>query len=194
MPDKYSSFDELAASESFDAYRTLYEFRGSTFAIIAPHAGKIEPGTSEICREIAGEELTFYLFEGLKKNSNSDLHITSTQFDEPNALAIASSAHTVVTIHGQRGDDLFINVGGLDEEIGDRIIDLLNAADYVAVRKTNPDLQGKNKDNICNRGRSGVGVQLEISRGLRGQLCNDRERLAAFSEIIRKALPFARVE
>jgi phage replication-related protein YjqB (UPF0714/DUF867 family) len=188
VADKYSSFEQLSTSEPSDSYQILHVSRETSVAIIAPHAGKIEPGTSEISRAIAGEDLTLYLFEGCKSASNSDLHITSNRFDEPDGLVIASSAHTVLTIHGQRGDDLFINVGGLNEELGDRIIESLNAAGYVAGRHADPTLQGTNKENICNRGKSGSGVQLEISRGLRNQLCNDALRLAAFSEMIRKVL------
>jgi phage replication-related protein YjqB (UPF0714/DUF867 family) len=194
VADKYSSFWQLSTSEPSDSYQISHTSCGTSVAIIAPHAGKIESGTSEICRAIAGKDLTFYLFEGRKSASNSDLHITSTRFDEPDGLVIASGAHTVVTIHGQRGDDLYINVGGLDEELGDRIIESLNAAGYVTGRHVDPALQGRNKENICNRGTSGSGVQLEISRGLRNQLCNDDLRLAAFSEVIRKVLLFARAE
>ena len=109
MSDKYSSFSELSANEMPEAYRVVYEKRGTEVALIAPHAGKIEFLTSDICREVAQEDLTYYLFEGCKSKSNhDDLHITSTRFDEPNALAIAEDAEIVVTIHGQAGDTSFV--------------------------------------------------------------------------------------
>jgi phage replication-related protein YjqB (UPF0714/DUF867 family) len=52
-------------------------------AVIAPHGGGIEPGTSELATAIAGDDFSLYLFEGLKSAGNGELHITSTNFDEP---------------------------------------------------------------------------------------------------------------
>ncbi|MCC7248772.1 MAG: poly-gamma-glutamate hydrolase family protein, partial [Lysobacter sp.] len=40
----------------------------------------------------------------------------------------------------------------------------------------------------CNRGKSGLGVQLEISRGLRDQLCLNYPYLLSFSKAIRSVL------
>ncbi|TXI48819.1 MAG: replication protein [Lysobacter sp.] len=188
MPDKYSSFEQLTTSESSDAYQISCEFRRSAVAIVAPHAGKIEPGTSEICREIAGRELTFYLFEGCKSSANSDLHITSTRFDEPIALKVISDADTVVTIHGQSGDEMFVNVGGLDQMLGNKIIESLTAFGCAAGRRSEPHLQGRDPLNICNKGNSGSGVQLEISRALRDQLRLNYADLVSFSEAIRSVL------
>ena len=45
--------------------------RGSLVAIIAPHGGKIEPGTSEIVRSIAAEDYNFCAFEGIKPAGNN---------------------------------------------------------------------------------------------------------------------------
>ena len=39
----------------------------ANIVIIAPHGGGIEPGTSELAIAIAGEELSFAVFEGLIK-------------------------------------------------------------------------------------------------------------------------------
>jgi phage replication-related protein YjqB (UPF0714/DUF867 family) len=66
MPDKYRSFSHLQAVESADSYKIKSVARESAIAIIAPHAGKIEPGTSEICRAIAGHDRSYYVFEGCK--------------------------------------------------------------------------------------------------------------------------------
>ena len=189
MPDKYSSFSELSANEAPEAFRIVYEERGTEIALIAPHAGKIELGTSEIYLEIAKEDFTYYLFEGCKSNSNrDDLHITSARFDEPAALVIAGAAETVVTVHGQIGDTNFVNVGGLDDNLGGKIIEKLVSAGYAASRHA--EKQGLDQKNICNRGKSGSGVQLEISRTLRDELSRDKAKLSHFSEAIRSALLF----
>lgn len=91
MPDKYTNFAELSVYEPDGSYEIEFRQMNSAVALIAPHAGKIEPGTSEICRSVASDDLTYYLFQGCKLINNSDLHITSSRFDEPNGLAAAAS-------------------------------------------------------------------------------------------------------
>lgn len=187
MSDTYLSFTELSANERPEAYRIVCEERGTKIALIAPHAGKIESWTSEICRGIAKEDLTYYLFEGCKSKSNyGDLHITSTNFDEPKALAIAGAAEVVVTVHGQAGADSFVNVGGLNKDIGEKIIEKLVSVGYAASRQA--DKAGIDPKNICNRGNSGLGVQLEISLALRSELIKNEAKLSHFSEAIRMVL------
>lgn len=66
MPDRYTSFVDLAANERPDIdYRIRVVDRGSEIGILAPHGGWIEPGTSEIAEAIAGSEFSFYVFESL---------------------------------------------------------------------------------------------------------------------------------
>src|SRR5262245_31952236 len=185
MADKYSSFSQLASSEPEGSYKIEKRQLGSKTALIAPHGGKIEPGTSEICRTVARDDLTYYLFQGCKPNNNSDLHITSSRFDEPQGLEIAQSAAVVVTFHGQSGSEMFVNVGGLAKELGQFAIELLREAGYVATRNSNPRLQGLDQQNICNRGVSRKGLQLEISRGLRERLVAEKQDLFRFASIIR---------
>lgn len=188
MPDKYPSFVDLSTSEPENSYRVEIRSTGSAVALIAPHAGKIETGTSEICRSVAGDDLSYYLFEGCKLSNNRDLHLTSSRFDEPQGVGIAESAQVVVTFHGQTGEDHFVNVGGLAEQLCASMIVLLNAAGFSASRHSNPALQGRDKCNICNRGSKGQGLQLEISRGLRDTLTANNHAMTHFSSIIRSAL------
>jgi phage replication-related protein YjqB (UPF0714/DUF867 family) len=42
--------------------------------------------------------------------------------------------------------------------------------------------------NICNRGKSRHGVQLEVNRKVRDLLRNDKDRLLVFAEVVRKAI------
>ena len=59
----------------------------SSVAIIAPHGGEIEDGTSEIAAAIAADDHHLYLFEGLRQSRNYHaLHLTSHLFDEPGTL------------------------------------------------------------------------------------------------------------
>ncbi|WP_429211310.1 poly-gamma-glutamate hydrolase family protein [Aeromonas veronii] len=188
MKDKYSSFSELKSSEVEGAYNIEFRELGTVVSLMAPHAGKIEPGTSEICRNVAGNDFTYYLFEGNKKSANRDLHITSSRFDEPEGLRIARSSQVVVTFHGQQGATQFINVGGLAEPLCKAVIDALNAAGFSASKHSNPSLQGCDENNICNQGISGKGIQLEISRALRDLLNKDAELMNLFSSALRRTL------
>lgn len=188
MVDKFANFAELKAVEPKSSYRIEARAKGTAVALIAPHAGKIEPGTSEICKSVARDDLSYYLFEGKKANNNSYLHITSSRFDEPQGVSIAQSAMMVLTFHGQRGNDLFVNVGGLALPICETLIQAFNDEGFPASRHSNKMLQGNDVNNICNRGSIGQGVQLEISRALRVLLTENEEVMARFSRTIRSVL------
>ncbi len=187
MPDKYDSFSQLSKHEPKGSFNIESRQLKSPIALIAPHAGKIEPGTSEICKAVAGHDLTYYLFEGCKEKNNSDLHITSVNFDEPCGLEIAKLSQVVVTFHGQASKEYFVNIGGLHTGLGDSVMFELTRIGYSATRRSNPELQGLNAQNICNKGSTGQGLQLEISRGLRNHLTTDEADLILFAETIRTA-------
>lgn len=167
MSDKYRNFAELAAAEIKTVdYKIKCENRESNILIIAPHGGGIEQGTSEIAVAIAGEEFSFYCFEGKKETGNEDLHITSTRFDEPTALELVKQSEIVVAIHGLQEEKEVIYVGGRDRELKMEFISALTQAGFEA-KEDNSHHAGTFSSNICNRGTSGKGVQLEISHGLR---------------------------
>jgi phage replication-related protein YjqB (UPF0714/DUF867 family) len=173
MPDKYSSFEELSENETagVDYEISLRQARGG-FAIVAPHGGGIEPGTSEIADAIAGTDFSFYTFEALKSSGNTDLHITSTRFDEPMCLTVIGRSDTVVTIHGEEseadGEGVF--VGGLNHILGSSLGDVLKAKGFDIRTHPNPKLQGLEPKNLCNRGTIGNGVQFELSRSVRRRM------------------------
>jgi phage replication-related protein YjqB (UPF0714/DUF867 family) len=169
-PDKYSNFKMLSLAERADDFRIEYRPRPSTVAIIAPHGGKIELGTSAIAAAIAADDYCFYSFEGRKRGRNWDLHITSTHFDEPQCLRLVERCDYVVAVHGRRGSEQTVYLGGLDLELRDAIRDRLDAAGITTSIEDDLDLQGKNTRNICNRGRRRRGVQLEITKGVRSSL------------------------
>ena len=75
----------------------------------------------------------------------------------------------MVAIHACTDSKALIYPGGRDEELLTVIVGSLKAAGItVAGRKAG--YQGLNPKNICNRGLTGKGAQLEISRGLRDDL------------------------
>lgn len=194
--DKYACFEDLKRGER-EGRDFLVRARAgpSGIAVFAPHGGSIEPGTTEIADAVAGKEHTFYSLIGMKDHGNEDLHLTSTRFDEPLALELAQSAQTVLAIHGRKGREKAVYIGGRDGVLKERIRGILLDADF-AVRKDGR-FPGASPQNICNRTLLGRGVQLEITTGLRRlmfQGLSSHERLErtplfeSFVLILRSAL------
>jgi len=176
----YSNFGELERQEKEGLdYVILHRSGPSGILVMAPHGGGIEPGTGDIADALAGSEHAFYCFKGIKKAGNRILHITSNHFDEPRAMRMIKDASWVLTIHGCRDGEPVVWVGGRDVQRGDGVIEALQGVGIPARRCDDPALRGLQPDNVCNRGRSAAGVQLEISRGLREMLFSDlfRRRL-----------------
>ncbi len=176
--DKYASFQTLASMErENDDFRIRPVDRPTATVIVAPHGGGIERGTSEIAKAIAGGEYSLYLFEGLKADGNGDLHITSTRFNEPKCLRLIERSRLVIVVHGcanNRDKPHSIHMGGLDGETSGRIEDALQRAGFPTVRDV--DTPGTEPLNICNRGSSRRGVQLEIPEAVRALLFESLNR------------------
>jgi phage replication-related protein YjqB (UPF0714/DUF867 family) len=166
--DKYNNFEQLLTSEKKDVdFRRIVKQRNSPWLIVAPHGGGIEPGTSELAAAIARFDHSLYTFEGIKKSDNRILHITSTNFDDPHLLKLLNSSKTVITIHGCSGNEPIAYVGGLEDDIREKIIILLSENGIKSDIISNPSLQGRDENNICNKGLSRKGVQIELSEELR---------------------------
>ena len=181
--DTYSCFADLKNHEKRNKdYKISARDVGSDIMIIAPHGGKIEPGTSDIARKIAAQRFNCYCFEGIKKENNRRLHITSHHFDEPMAVKIVSESLIVVAVHACTGNERFVYLGGLDEMLKEVIAKELESRKIV-VPRGHGRYKGLNPQNICNRGVNKKGVQLEISRGLRDDL--------AKRQLISEAVPAA---
>ena len=187
MPDLYGSYADLAAGEVEGVhYRIRVIERASPIAIVAPHGGRIEAGTSQTAALIAADVFSLYCFEGLV--SGRRLHITSARFDEPRALALVESSDIAIGVHGRadRGDHRTIWLGGLHESLRDAIGAALERVGF----KTSTDhhMQGKAPGNICNRGRLRAGVQLELPMSLRNAFLNDPFARQAFGSAVRDTI------
>jgi phage replication-related protein YjqB (UPF0714/DUF867 family) len=189
VTDLYDSFAELEAREVEGRdWSREYRPRSSPVLVMAPHGGWIEPFTTELAEAIAGHDLSFYTFCGLKSGGNKDLHLTSHRFDEPMALKAMAEADTVLAVHGERTRDRsFVMVGGGDMELRARLEQGLREAGFT-VAPPRSRLEGQNPKNICNRGREGGGGQLELSEGLRRSLRHDPQLLEAFVSVVRDAV------
>ncbi len=193
---KYDNYRQLNENETKGKdYRIHFRHRKSGILVMAPHGGGIEPGTTEIADALAGDEHSFYCLDGLKKRGNWNLHITSRRFDEPRGTDIANNSQTIVTIHGCKEKGKIVYIGGRDKLLKEKIIKATKLAGFAV--KESPRFPGINKLNICNRSRTGRGVQLEISMGLRRAMFQDISRIkrkkttkifAEFISAVRRAL------
>jgi phage replication-related protein YjqB (UPF0714/DUF867 family) len=184
----YTSFKDLANHEvEGQDYRIRIELRDPRVLIMAPHGGSIEPTTEIIAEAIADKDYSLYSFEGLEKDSRM-LHIESHFFDEPRALQVVKKANVVITIHGQIDQkEEFVMIGGLHDGLRWKITKQLEEVGF-QTRPPTEGLAGTDPLNICNRGKSKQGVQLEVSRRVRDLLRNDKDRLHVFAEAVRKAI------
>jgi phage replication-related protein YjqB (UPF0714/DUF867 family) len=166
----FRCYDDLARHyiEGVDYAVHVMPRERSRVAVLAPHGGRIEGRTSEIARLIAGDEHPLYLFEGLRTSGdNFDcLHLASHHFDEPRALDLISRCDTVVAVHGYAAPGPDVLLGGLNEKLKRDVAQALGEIGFSYLTDGHR-FPGRDPRNICNRGRSGEGLQLELSEGLR---------------------------
>jgi phage replication-related protein YjqB (UPF0714/DUF867 family) len=185
--DKYLNFESLRKCQREDIdFRRCIRDSMSALTIIAPHGGKIERRTSDIAHAIAGDALNLYCFEGTKSTGNKALHITSCNFDEPQCLDLIAKSDVVVAVHGLNRKGKSVDVGGRDSELRDEVCRQLRRAGFRANVVDSGVHAAISRENICNRGRSGKGVQLEITSDLRDSLSGPL--LTKFSDAVREAL------
>ncbi|MFK0135841.1 poly-gamma-glutamate hydrolase family protein [Streptomyces murinus] len=174
---------------------------GST-AVIAPHGGGIEAGTSELCMAIAGytpfeadtdpagaavpgePQRDYWMFEALANSAAQ--HVTSTHCDDPAALAVCTGNLYAVSLHGF--DDTSVKkviVGGRNARLKRNLLAAFTkygltspAADpdrnvTVVLADPSSSIDGDDPANIVNRTRTGGGAQLEISTALRKAMFGD---------------------
>ncbi len=167
--DRYQSFAELSQhhEHGVDYQITVISKPDTPVSIIAPHAGHIERGTSAIAKALAGNEFNLYLFEGLRQTHNYDsLHITSHLFDEPSCLSLISDSPVVISIHGCNGTGEKLFLGGLDYALIRHLEKHLLTTE-INVESENHSYPGLHPNNICNRGATSKGVQIELTGDLR---------------------------
>jgi phage replication-related protein YjqB (UPF0714/DUF867 family) len=188
--DVYRNYAELSQNEIDGVdYVVKTIKRNSPFLIFVPHGGNIEVGTSELGKEIAGNNSSLYTFEGLtdKTDSGFRLHLNSRAFDEPQALEMMKHSLMIITIHGCLDRDNTVYVGGKNNYYADRIINKLK--DNFNTSTAHPNgYNGKHSDNICNRGKLKSGVQIEIPQDLRERLLSNNNLRSTFINSIREAI------
>ena len=137
MPDTYASVSHLMLVERNHVAIHAVVTKRSRIAIVAPHAGKIEPVTGVLARAIAADDHRIYCFAGLASSDNLRLHVTSTRFAEARLKHVLDGALTVVTIHGCRGPESPMTlVGGLNRALGEQVLRDLGEAGFMDVMRS----------------------------------------------------------
>ena len=94
--DQYSSFKQLFEQEKPGIdYHIAVEDRGTDVLIMAPHGGRIEPGTSEIACDIAGGDL-----------------VDPNRGSVPYTIEIVGTGHALSTLDDYRHIGTFLMHGG----------------------------------------------------------------------------------
>jgi phage replication-related protein YjqB (UPF0714/DUF867 family) len=170
--DRYRSYDELAAAhrEGID-FRVHALHRGSGVAIIAPHGGRIERGTSEIARAIAGEDFDLYLFEGCLPS----LQFRNAAPDQPSFRRATLPVDDFRLPYRRWRYTAWPTRGSwpcwADGMLCWRVRWPISMyARGVRARISGHRYPGRDARNLCNRGAKGAGVQIELSDRLRGGL------------------------
>ena len=186
MPDTYRSLEELVRSEAAADYRVLVRDRQSHVTVVAPHGGRIEPGTSQLAESVAGESWNLFAFEGLKPRGNSVLHVTSTRFSHPELELLLARSTVGVSVHGMAEPGLLVEVGGLNARLV-KLISLELSQERFDVCSAPPSRSAQSPQNFINR-VAGGGIQLEVSQDLRKLFQEDRARLSRFGTAVRAAI------
>ena len=143
---------------------------GSNVLVIAPHGGNIEAGTTELTKLIASDNhYDYYSFTVLRKKHAEDLHVTSAHYNDPTLLNMVKSKDFTVSIHGAKGNQPVIYLGGLDTPLKEAIKKQLVKHHFV-VKIAPSYLGGDLKENFVNENIKGKGVQLELTTALRKSL------------------------
>ncbi|GLY97464.1 hypothetical protein Acsp02_47180 [Actinoplanes sp. NBRC 103695] len=175
---RHAAFDDSSAA-AVDGFPAT--------VILALHGGGIELGCSELCLAVAGYHPAtlavtapahdFWMFEGLRRSGNGQLHVTATHCDDPVAVLLTAGATRAVSLHGcteeQAGlpaNSQAVLVGGRDGALKARLISEFGKSE-IAITAIDaadvPDLGGTDTRNICNRTYTGAGAQLELTTPLR---------------------------
>lgn len=165
----YSNFSEIESNEVLgEDYSIHKEENNSEILLLSIHGGGIEPGTTEIIKELASEnKYSYYSFNGIKREGNQSLHITSTRYDEPEALKMTAESIITLSFHGYDEEvSKHTYIGGRDKKLANKIKNELQIAGF-SVSESPKQFAGNKKENIVNKNKQNKGVQIEISTAQR---------------------------
>ncbi|WP_105986815.1 poly-gamma-glutamate hydrolase family protein [Staphylococcus chromogenes] len=162
--DHYASMKALMkATKEGEDWKIRTKDETNATVVMAPHGGGIEPGTTEIAETIADKSQSgFYTFEGLRRANNSELHVTSVNYDEPKAQKMVGQSQRTVTVHRTSREGADVYIGGRDKTLKENITEKLSDRGF-KVKQGTGNIAGEGINNITNMNQRQAGVQLEIS-------------------------------
>ena len=143
--------------------------RHSNVLIFAPHGGNIEKGTTELTKAIANKgNYDYYAFNGTRNKNNSQLHVTSTNYNDPDLINRNYNKDISISVHGtgQSQGKNTVLIGGRDEQLIQLISKELSTFKF-NVQRSLGHLAGIDTNNVVNYNKKGQGVQLELTPDLR---------------------------
>jgi len=176
---------EAANVEGRDYSREFYD-RGAPVTVFAVHGGDIEYGTARLARRIADKDMNLYIFNGWLGADSGRLHVTSTRFDDPAAVRLATTSVLGISLHAQADGGSHVCVGGKNADAARLTAMKLEAAGFSA-RFPCSRLPGVSDKNIVNLPSAG-GVQLEITLRLLRRLESSPGEAVRFTEALRSAV------
>lgn len=143
--------------------------RHSNVLIFAPHGGNIEKGTTELTKAIANKgNYDYYAFNGTRNKNNSQLHVTSTNYNDLDLINRNYNKDVSISVHGagQSQGKNTVLIGGRDEKLIQLISKELSTFKF-NVQRSLGHLAGIDTNNVVNYNKKGQGVQLELTPDLR---------------------------
>jgi phage replication-related protein YjqB (UPF0714/DUF867 family) len=152
---------------------------GKSVLIVAPHGGNIEQGTSELTKLVANNgDFDYYSFEAIRPSNNSQLHVTSTNYDDATLHDMIQDRTATISIHGAQGEEQLVYLGGYKSPLRDAIQSQLKNKGFVV--KIPPEyLGGQSNANFINKNEQSTGVQLELTTALRKAFFKDEDTSTA---------------
>lgn len=174
MADLYPSMTALEAATVKGVDYDIYTIDKDNDVLVSSiHGGGIEIGTTELnyaVRELGGYDS--FIFEALRTSNNSDLHVTSTNYDEPTMVGMVINKKQHVALHGASGDTPIVYVGGLDFSLRNTVTDELIKRGFDAQIPPS-NIAGEEERNVSNRTNSAGCVQLEMTSQFRKNFFKD---------------------
>ena len=174
--DYYTSMTQLEreTKEGIDWKKETRD-QGNQVLIVAPHGGNIEQGTSELTKLLAQQGgYDYFSFEATRPSNNTQLHVTSTHYDDPTLHQMVEGRSATISIHGAKGDDPIVFLGGAKSDLRDEIQSQLESRGFT-VQVPPEYLGGLNENNFINKNENSTGVQLELTTSLRKALFNNQD-------------------
>ena len=162
MSDLYSSMIELQGKEN--NWSIEINTNKSNVLSFAPHGGGIEAGSSELALLISQKlDCNYFTFKGKLPSDNVKLHVTSTRYDNPELLNLMRNVDYSISVHGYADNEYARTlIGGSNEELKEIIKCHLRSRGF-DVQDAPTHLAGTKLNNITNKTKTGLGVQLELS-------------------------------